>query len=152
MPVKRALPGVLLFIGFLALFALIAYREQVKEFLSFNLRKAKIHTDNFSYESGSNPRRHRPLSTLEKETELALYVGEPFRSFGKKDWQEFWGLVYDAHPLDRTEQPGLPQRVRQMEPDEIAGELTQRYPQPFAYFSQENWRIFFSIAFSKNES
>lgn len=151
MPFRKILPKILLLIGFLALVIIVRYREQITEFWFFNLQKVKIHTDNFLYESGSGVKRHKPVTFLEKETELQLYVGEPFRSFNRKDWGEFWGIVYGAYPMDTPEKKGLPRRIRQMDQEEIAYELALRYPQPFVYFTQEHWNIFFSIIFKKNE-
>ncbi|MFH0935696.1 MAG: hypothetical protein V1828_02400 [Candidatus Omnitrophota bacterium] len=152
MPFKKALPRISLFVVLLALVMIIKYREEIRQFASFNLYKVKIHADNFFYGAGPGPKRHQPVALLQKETELALYVGEPFRSFRKSDWREFWEIIYGAYPMDAPEKPGLPRRVRQMDRDELAYELAMRYPQPFAYFTPEHWRIFFSIIFSKNES
>lgn len=152
MPFKKILPKILLVVGLLALLVIVGYRNQISEFLSFNLKKVKIHTDNFFYESGSGAKRHKPITLLEKETQLRLYVGEPFRSFNRKDWGEFWSIVYGAYPMDRPEKEGLPRRIRQMGQEELAYELALRYPQPFAYFTSEHWKVFFSIIFKSNES
>ena len=152
MPFRRPLPKIFLVIGFLALFTAVAYRKQIQEFFSFNLQKVKIHSDNFFYQSGPAVKRHKPITLLGKETELKLYVGEPFRSFNNKEWEEFWGIIYGAYAVDAPEKEGLPRRVRQMEQDEIAYELTLRYAQPFAYFTPENWKMFFSIILKQNES
>jgi hypothetical protein len=152
MPFKRLLPKIFLAIGFLALFTAVACRRQIQEFFSFNLRKVKIHTDNFFYQSNSGLKRRKPIALLEKETELNLYVGEPFRSFNNKEWDEFWAIIYGAYPADAPEEQGLPRRVRQMGQDEIAYELARHYPEPFAYFTPDNWKAFFSIILKQNES
>lgn len=148
---KKALPRISLFVAFLALVIIIKYREEIRRFSSFNLYKIKIHADNFFYGAGPAKKRHQPVSSLQKQTELELYVGEPFRSFSKQDWRKFWEIIYGAYPMEPPERPGLPARVRQMDRDELAYELAMRYPQPFAYFTPEHWRIFFSIIFTKNE-
>lgn len=152
MPFKKFLPKIFLLAVLLVLLVVIRYREEIRQFSSFNLEKLKIHKDNFFAESGPGLKRRRPVSLLQKETELALYVGEPFRSFKKKDWREFWKIIYGVYPLDGPQEPGLPPKFRQMQQDELSYELVVRYPQPFAYFSPEHWRILFSIIFGKNES
>ncbi|MFH0762736.1 MAG: hypothetical protein V1925_02475 [Candidatus Omnitrophota bacterium] len=151
MPFRRVLPKIFLLIGFLTLFIIIKYRVEIKEFFSFNLQKAKIHTDNFFYQSGSGAKRRKPVTFLQRETELALYIGEPFRNFNRRDWEEFWDVIYGAYVTDAPQEEGLPRRVRQMEREELSYELARLYPQPLAYFTQEQWQAFFSIIFKKNE-
>ncbi|MBL7151693.1 MAG: hypothetical protein ISS89_03785 [Candidatus Omnitrophica bacterium] len=131
---------------------IIKYREQIRQFSSFHLYKARIHADNFFYGAGQGKKRHKPVALLQKETELQLYVGEPFRSFRKSDWREFWEIIYGAYPMEPPERPGLPRRVRQMDRGELAYELASRYPQPFAYFTPEHWKMFFSIILKQDES
>jgi hypothetical protein len=40
-----------------------------------------LNHDNFFFQAGPRAERRRPISLLVKETELKLYVGEPFRDF-----------------------------------------------------------------------
>ena len=146
---KRILPKILLIAGFLALYLILKYQTSIKEFWSFNLEKIKIYFDNFFSAQGSGLERHRPLSLIEKETELKLYVGQPFIDFSQKDWREFWNLIYGVFPEKTPEKPGLPKRVRQLTTDETAFELMSLYPNPFSYFKEEHWRIIFSIILRK---
>lgn len=146
---KRLLPKVLLIAGILALFLILKYQNALKETRLFNLEKARIHFDNFFYFAGSKPQRKRPVALEQKETELKLYVGEPFRDFSSEDWKSFWDLVYGARPKDDPEKPGLPRRVRQLTADEIAAELISLYPAPFVFFSEAHWESFFGIIFKK---
>lgn len=146
---RRILPKLSLIIGFFCIYLIIRYQNPIKDFLSFNLEKIKIHFYNFFYESGSGLTRRRPIIFIEREIELKLYIGEPFRDFTKKDWDEFWNIIYGVFPKDAPEKEGLPRKVRQLTEDEIASELMSRYPQPFAYFNESNWKIFFGIVLKK---
>lgn len=146
---KRIPPKILLIVGFLALYLILKYQSSIKEFWSFNLEKIKIYFDNFFSAQGSGLERRRPLSLIEKETELKLYVGQPFIDFEEKDWKEFWNLIYGVFPGEIPEKPGLPKRVRQLTENEIAFELMSLYSNPFVYFKEEHWRIFFSIILKK---
>ena len=145
MPIKKILPKLVLTCGFLALFTIIIYRAALKDKWRFNLERIKIYFDNFFYQG----ERHPPLSLLQKETELKLYVGEPFRDFDQEQWKQFWGIVYGASAEEPPEKEGLPKKMRQLTQDEVAFELMQRYPQPFANFRAEHWGIFFGIIFKK---
>lgn len=149
MPAKKILPKILLILGFLALFAIVRYRAPLKEKLLFNIEKIKAHKDNFFFESGPGMERRRPVSLLERETELRLYVGEPFNNFSAQDWREFWDIVYGVYAIEPPEKNGLPKKMRQFTRDEIALELMQKYPQPFANFKEEHWKIFFGIVLKK---
>ncbi len=148
---KRFLPRILLIAGFLSLFLIIKYKSEIRDFLSFNLEKIKIYSDNFFGYSASGPKRSRPISLLERETELKLYVGEPFRSFSREDWSDFWNLIYGVFPRDLPEKTGLPKKVRRLSKEEIAEELIRLYPNPFSYFKENHWGMFFGIIL-KNEA
>lgn len=146
---KRILPKILLIAGFLALYLILKYQTSIKEFCSFNLEKLKIHFDNFFFAAGSGLERHRPFSLIEKETELKLYIGQPFINFDQDDWREFWNLIYGVFPEGIAEKPGLPKRVRQLTTDEITFELMSLYPNPLSYFKEEHWKTFFNIILKK---
>ena len=145
---KRIIPKILLLLGFLLLFIILRYQGVIKEFSSFNFARLSIYWDNFFYFSGDEPKRNPPISLLEKETELKLYIGQPFKDFTLEEWGQFWRLVYGAFP---KENPGksLPKKVRQLTEEEMAGELQSLYPQPFAFFKEEQWRIFFGLLLKK---
>lgn len=89
------------------------------------------------------------MSLMERETELKLYIGQPFLDFTPKEWNDFWNLLYGTFPKDSPEREGLPQRLRQLTEDEIAFELMERYPAPFSYFQKNHWDTLFSIALKK---
>lgn len=140
---------ILLLLGFAALFAFIMYREQIKGLFIFGSDRVKATADNFFDPSASQVKRRRPVSLLERETELQLYIGEPFRDFNKQDWEWFWDLLYGVFPKDAPEREGLPKKYRQLTTGEIADQLIERYPQPFFNFTESNWQMFFQVAFKK---
>lgn len=146
---KRLLPKILLPLGFVLLFLIVKYQAPLKDFFLFSVETVRIHIDNLFYSAGSEVSRHRPVSLLQKETELKLYVGEPFKSFSQRDWNWFWRLIYGAFPRGIPEREGLPNRMRQLTMDEIASEIMKRYPEPFTYFKDEHWKMFFGIALEK---
>lgn len=149
MQFKRFLPKLLFAACLLLLFLIVKYQSYLKDAWSFNLEKVKIHFANFFYQTNSEPKRHRPVSLLQKETELKLYIGQPFIDFSKKDWNEFWNLIYGAFPREVADKQGLPKKIRQLTPDEISFELMSRYPQTFAYFRDSHWKTFFGIVLNK---
>lgn len=146
---NKFLPKILLIFGILALILIIKYQNSVKETFSYNLEKLRIHLDNFFYQTNSEPKRQPPISLLQKETELKLYIGEPFRDFDRNEWNEFWSFVYGAFPKERPKREGLPNKLRQLTLDEIASALISRYPDPFSYFKENHWKLFFDIILKK---
>ena len=149
MSFKRFLPSILLVIGFLALSLIFEFRAAIKDSLGYNLGKLGVYFDNFFSPVGSPPKRSMPLSTLQKETELKLYIGDPFRDFSRADWNEFWNVIYSGFPVDEAPREGWPKKVRQLTDGEIAYRLAKLYPQPFAYFKEEHWKIFFEVISKK---
>jgi len=146
---NKILPKILLIAGFFILYLVIRYQSNIREAWQFNLEKVKIYFDNFFFESSSRRQRRRPWSLDQKETELKLYIGEPFRSFSRKDWNDFWQLIYGAFPKEEPGKQGLPKKMRQLTLDEISFELMDRYPQPFGFFRENHWKIFFGIILQK---
>lgn len=149
MSFKRLLPKFLLVAGFLSLSIIIIYQVRIKDFLRVNYDKTKEYIDYISYDLNFEFKRHRPLSLLERETELKLYIGEPFRDFNRSDWEKFWNIIYGIFPKAGPKEPGLVSKRRQLTEDEITYELMKTYPQPFTYFREEHWKMFFSIIFKK---
>lgn len=150
---RRFLPKILLLFGFLLLILVIKYPGEIqslsKDIIFLNFERLKIYFNNFFYYIGSQPKRKPPLSLLTKETELRLYIGEPFKSFSQNDWDKFWNLIYGVFPKEHPERQGLPKKLRQLTQDEIIYELSSSYPQQFANFRQQHWEIFFGIIFKR---
>ncbi|MFA4854578.1 MAG: hypothetical protein WC616_04415 [Candidatus Omnitrophota bacterium] len=149
MSFKRLLPKILLVAGFLSLLFIIKYQGQIKDLLWVNLDKAKDYVDYVSYDLNYEAKRHRPVSLLVRETELKLYIGAPFRDFNRGDWEKFWNIIYGIFPKAGPKEPGLVSKRRQLTEDEITYELIKMYTQPFNYFREEHWKMFFSIIFKK---
>lgn len=149
MPSKSFLPKLLLVGGFLSLFLIIIYQNQIKDFLKLGCDKAGRYVDHVSYDLNLEVERRRPLSLIKEETELKLYIGEPFRDFGMSEWKEFWNVIYGIFSKTDPEEPGLVGKRRQLTKDEIISELKEMYPQPFDYFQENHWDMFFRIIFKK---
>lgn len=149
MQFKRHLPKIFIALGFLSLILIIAQQNYIKDTWSFNLDKIKTHMDNFFYGTSPEVKRRRPISTAQKEVELKLYVGEPFKSFSYSQWRNFWNLIYGAFEKGEPLRAGLPKRMRQLTEEEIVAELISRYPMPFSYFKSNHWQMFFEIVFGK---
>lgn len=145
----RIIPKALLLSGFLALFLVVKYQQTLKDFWGFAVETAEAHFNNLFYQADSQTDRHRPVSLIEAETELKLYIGEPFRSFNQRDWDGFWRLIYAGFPRGAPPREGLPNKMRQLTLDEIASELMARYPEPFTYFKDEHWKMFFGTVLKK---
>ncbi|MDD5409210.1 MAG: hypothetical protein PHC71_03880 [Candidatus Omnitrophica bacterium] len=146
---KRFLPKFLLVAGFLSLFLVIIYQNQIKDFLKLGCDRAGTYVDYASHDLNLELERHRPLSLVKEETELKLYIGEPFRGFSSREWADFWNIIYGIFPKTDPEEPGLVGKRRQLTEDEIISELKDKYPQPFDYFKENHWGMFFNIIFKK---
>ena len=140
----RILPKIFIVASIFALLVIIQYQGQILKFMALQQERVNIYVSNFFY-SGE---RTAPLSLLERETELKLYIGEPFKSLSPKEWDSFWQILYGAYPKD-SPSPGLPKKVRQLTYDEIADALTEQYPDPFENFQESHWGMFFGVAFKK---
>jgi len=145
---NKIFPKVLLAAGIILLVLILQFQSQIRGFWLLITDSIKIQTENF-FQTGPGPIRNPPLSLLQQETDLQLYIGEPFRDFSAGEWAEFWKLIYGTYPMDPPERPGLPRRQRQMTEDEIADELARRYPDVFTFFQDTHWRSFFGILFKK---
>lgn len=145
----RILPKIFLFLGLVVLFLAVRYYARINSVVSSLKNSAGIHSDNFFRQSKAESLRRRPLSLVERETELKLYLGEPFKGFSYAQWEEFWSLIFDVFPEEYAQAPGEPIRVRQLSSAEIADKLMKLYPDPFAYFKTEHWEALFGVAFKK---
>jgi len=145
----KILPKIFLIVGFGLLFFLVKYQGALKNGIFFNNEKFKTYFNNFFFDLGSGAQRHRPLTFEEKETELRLYIGDPFRDFERRDWEKFWNIIYGGFLKQDLERPDLPKRKRQLTEGEIIEELISRYPTPFTFFTESHWQTFFGIIFKK---
>jgi hypothetical protein len=144
---KSFTPRIFIVFGIILALMLFFAQKNLQEDWDDLLESLSIYIDNFFY--GLNPKRSPPVSTLEKETGLKSYVGEPFISFSKSDWDGFWNILYGVFPRDYPDNERLPPRVRQLTLPEMEEELRKRYPHPFSYFQDEHWQQFWQILFGK---
>lgn len=145
----KILPKIFLATGVITLFLIVRYQNEIKSFINHLKVTSGIYLDNFFFEVGSNVQRRRPISLQKKETELLLYIGEPFRNFTPEDWKEFWNIIYGGFLKPHPESPNLPKLKRQLTEEEIILELKNLYPTPFVLFTTANWQLFFDIIYRK---
>lgn len=108
--------------------------------MTFKDRIAAVH-DNILYNLGSS--RTPPLSTVDLEENLKLYVRNPFISFTRDDWEEFWDLLYAKVPEDES---GWPTRKSQFNREEAQIALADYYGEPFSRFTDSQWSVFWRHA------
>lgn len=87
--------------------------------------------------------RNPPLTTVDLEESLKLYVRVPFTNFSRDDWDYFWHLLYGKFPDDSNT---WPRRKRQLTREEVESELADYYGAPFSYFSDSQWSVFWKNA------
>jgi hypothetical protein len=56
--------------------------------------------------------------------------------------------MYGVYPKEPSGK-GLPNRMRQLNEEELARELVKRFPEPFEFFQPSHWKLFFDIVFKK---
>lgn len=114
------------------------YMDNVKEYL-----KIKKHNINIIYDRRSK-RYSRPLVTVGRESLLKRYLPDVFKNFSRKDWDEFWSLIYE--PVD--EEQGKYIVKRYLTREEIKDILKSRFV-VFSYLSDAYWNIFFDIIYGR---
>ncbi|MDD2752318.1 MAG: hypothetical protein PHN59_04235 [Candidatus Omnitrophica bacterium] len=143
-------PKILLLVGFLALILVYSHQAYLKRTRDFNLKKLQTYSDNFFAEGDPEViRRVRPVSSAYKEGELIATFGRPFSDFNDEAWASFWDIIYKIFPIVEPEEPGLPNKMRQLSEGEIVNELINRYQQPFSNFTKDGWNMFFDIIINK---
>jgi len=141
---NRILPKIFLVIGVCLLLLIVKYQDLIKEKASFYVQNVRITFGNSLYKGSAEGERHRPFSLAKKEAELQLYMGDPFRGFGVREWDVFWNIIYGGFPLEPAGK-GLPNKMRQLTEEEIADKLQSIYPQPFDYYKPQHWKALFNI-------
>ncbi|MFH1519903.1 MAG: hypothetical protein ABIE75_04975 [Candidatus Omnitrophota bacterium] len=92
-----------------------------------------------------NPQRKRPLSFINRESELIHLAKDVFGQFTPPQWEKFWNLIYD--PIEEKQGSSKVKRYRTQE--EIQAYLRYNYSNPFSYFKKEHWNYFWSIVFKE---
>lgn len=138
-------PKVILIFGILLLI-LTLHKNLQKDWDDFK-KGVEIQIDNFFY--SMSPERSRPISTVEKETQLKVTLAMPFNEFSQSDWDAFWNLIYGVYELDKPDNPRLPKKARQLTLEEIQDRLIEEWPTPFSYFKEAHWGQFWKMLLKK---
>ena len=134
---QRNLPAKLFLVfGFIFLVLIFVNRENLREDTTLFIESAKINIYNIQFLL--NPARRQPINTLAKEMQLQEALGEPFISFIRSDWKEFWNIIYGAFPLETSEDERLPKKYRNLTRDEIIERL-QLHFEALTYYEPEKW-------------
>jgi hypothetical protein len=88
-----------------------------------------------------SPTRKRPITFIEKEEKLRMFVPNVFEGFSEKAWEGFWDYIY--LPIDDTSGKYLTKRHRTKE--EIQSFLANKYSDPFSRFRSDHWHYFWEI-------
>ena len=140
-------PKILILAGIALACILFFARDNLKDDLGDIVDSAGILIHNFQY--GLSPERSKPNTAIDKEESLKSFVGEPFTTFRRPDWDEFWNILYGIFPVDYSENERLPVKVRQLNYSEMEAKLKEAYPAPFTYFQDQHWQQFWQIVFGK---
>lgn len=138
-------PKILIVFGIALAFIIYSARTGLRQDWNDLVESVNIWMDNFN--RAFSPVRSRPISTLQKEEELKMYVGAPFLGFQGSDWEKFWNIVYGLFPIDYPENERLPPRTRQLTNPEMQEKLKELYPSPFSSFQDQHWQQFWQIIF-----
>ncbi|MDD5045022.1 MAG: hypothetical protein PHG51_05735, partial [Candidatus Omnitrophica bacterium] len=136
----------LLFAG-LVLFLMVTQKDKLEYALSNFSRVISLVTTNI--QTQMDPPRKFVGNRMQKEDSLKMYVGEPFMSFGVRDWEEFWKIIYGVYSKENPEGPSFIPLCRQLDQEEMQQELSVKYPNPFSYFQDAQWEAFWKMIFSR---
>jgi len=93
-----------------------------------------------------DPERKRPLTFIDREEQLRMFVPTVFQGFTQDSWDNFWDYIYE--PI--TDKSGKYPVKRQRNQEEIMSLLRNKYPKPFAEFREDQWFYFWQIVFGDN--
>lgn len=88
-----------------------------------------------------SPERKRPITFIEKEEKLRMFVPSVFEGFSDQAWQDFWDYIYV--PINDTS--GKYTTKRQRTKEEIKSLLLSKYPKYFSRFRPDHWHYFWEI-------
>ena len=86
------------------------------------------------------PKRSRPITLIEQETNLRLFAPQLFSRFEDAEWQRFWSIIYQ--PINDKKSRFATKRYRNRE--EMESQLIAHYPDPFEYLKQDQWKSFWT--------
>ncbi len=107
-------------------------RNTLQDSSSF-FEKAK---DNFS--SQFDKKRSAPITLIEKEENLRLFMGPLVHDFTQEDWDRFWNVIYGMQekPADN---PFLPKEFYQYSIEQAQDQLRRMFPGSFGRLGPEHW-------------
>jgi hypothetical protein len=120
-----------------------SFREKLDNFYQYIAQFIEVKKHNLSMEL--SPPRKPPLTLIEKETQLRMFLPNFFGRFDREEWENFWALIYE--PIEETQGAFKVKRYRTKE--EIEDYLAYYYPQPFSYFRKQHWDYFWNIVLGK---
>lgn len=118
-------------------------KGKIAGFFQYITQFIKVKKHNISLEF--SPERTPPITFIEHETKLKLFLSDFFGKFSQSDWQEFWALFYQ--PIEEEQEGFMVKRYRSQE--EVEDYLSYEYPQPFSHFQKQHWSYFWSIVLEK---
>lgn len=93
-----------------------------------------------------NPQRKRPRNLYARQDRLMMTFGEPFRNFSKKEWEEFWDVVFGVVVETGPQGENI---KRQRTHDEVESYLRYNYSRWTANYTADHWREFWNIIYTK---
>ena len=91
-----------------------------------------------------SPQRERGITMVKKEVQLIGLVPDFFGDFGRKDWDNFWNVIYE--PV--KEKQGLYEVKRYRSKAEIRSYLVSNYYGVFSNLNDNQWKYFWEIVLS----
>ena len=88
-----------------------------------------------------DPERKTPLTFIDKETELELFLPDIFERFKPKDWESFWEVIYD--PVEKKE--GRFKVKKHRTKKELTKYFKSKYGGAFLIFDSGHWSYFWQI-------
>lgn len=137
--------GILVLVGGIVIVLAVAIRQNLSRDISDIVTLAKIGRHNAEYQL--SPDRRKPITVTDKEVGLRQLYPTFFNNFSREDWNEFWDIIYGAHPLINFSNEKLPAADRNLSVAEVQDALMKRYPEAFSQFGSDNWRLFWKEIF-----
>ncbi|MDP8260432.1 MAG: hypothetical protein P9L96_05495 [Candidatus Gygaella obscura] len=92
--------------------------------------------DNFS--SQFDKKRSAPITLIEKEENLKIFMGALVHNFTQEDWDNFWVIIYGMQERE-SDNPFLPKQLYQYSIQEAQDELRRMFPNSFGKLGSQHW-------------
>jgi len=93
------------------------------------------------------PQRKRPFSLMRKEDKLKMFMPQVFTKFSRKDWEQFWDLIFGHKRVGE----GLIKQKVQRSREEIEEYLKYQYYDYFYNFQKNHWNSFWNIVLGRDD-